>query len=402
MSGPHRIGIFAGIGLVSVLMGCRETGVKVYHEPPSVTVTSPSDGSFFYVGQSIQFIALVQSTGDDLTDLTHEWMASSELLCEAEAVPADGQPDCVTTFSDSGSFSVEVTVTDTRLDRASASTTVEILDNEPPEITVITPIEGDLFATDELIVFEASVSDAEESPEELTVYISSNLDGDLSLSGTPSTSGEWTAGGYLTTGSHLLTFWVEDSYGQSDQDTVIVEVYDHGPPTASSVNILPSPAYTIDDLEADVQGWVDLDEADEAYIYTWYLSDETGAMVEDSSETTGSYPYGKTNRGDMVQVEVVPYNEYGEGDSLVSPTITIQNSPPVAPVIVITPSSPQPSENLFCEIVTDSVDDDDDAISYGYVWYLNGSDAGIYTSVVTSDLTTHGDTWECVVTPNDG
>ena len=170
------------------------------------------------------------------------------------------------------------------------------------------------------------MSDAEESPENLTVYVSSSIDGEIDLSGIPSSSGEWTAGGYLTSGVHLLTFWVEDSFGLSDQDTVSVEVYAHGPPSATSVNITPTPAYTIHDLTADVQGWTDMEGGPEQYRYTWYITDETGTLIEDSSETTGSFPYGKTTRGDLVQVEVTPYNAYGDGDTLSSPTIAIENS----------------------------------------------------------------------------
>ena len=132
MFGSHRTGFVAGLALTAFALGCRETGVKIYHEPPSVTITSPSDGTNYYAGESIEFIALVQSTGDDLTEITHEWMAGSDLICESAPVPADGQPSCVHAFTEPGVQSVEITVTDTRLDRASATSTVTILDNEPP------------------------------------------------------------------------------------------------------------------------------------------------------------------------------------------------------------------------------------------------------------------------------
>ena len=198
MFGSHHTGFVAGLATAFAL-GCRETGVKIYHEPPSVTITSPSDGTNYYAGESIEFIALVQSTeGDDLTDITHEWMAGSDLICESAPVPADGQPSCVHAFTESGVQSVEITVTDTRLDRASATSTVTILDNEPPPRHHHLTEQSELFSVDDLIIFEAAVSDAEESPENLTVYVSSSIDGELDLSGTLGSSGEWTAGGYLT------------------------------------------------------------------------------------------------------------------------------------------------------------------------------------------------------------
>ena len=126
MFGSHRTGFVAGLALTAFALGCRETGVKIYHEPPSVTITSPSDGTNYYAGESIEFIALVQSTGDDLTEITHEWMAGSDLICESAPVPADGQPSCVHAFTEPGVQSVEITLTDTRLDRASATSTVNL------------------------------------------------------------------------------------------------------------------------------------------------------------------------------------------------------------------------------------------------------------------------------------
>ena len=53
MFGSQRTGIAAGLWVAVCAFGCRETGVKIYHEPPSVTITSPSDGTNYYAGESI-------------------------------------------------------------------------------------------------------------------------------------------------------------------------------------------------------------------------------------------------------------------------------------------------------------------------------------------------------------
>ena len=145
------------------------------------------------------------------------------------------------------------------------------------------------------------------------------------------------------------------------------------------------------------QGWFDLDGAPERYDYEWTVN---GTV--DLGESTDTYPPGKTTRGDLIQVTLVPFNEYGDGDSVASPTIEIANTPPEAPTISITPVSPEPSDPLQCNINTPSADADGDSVSYVYEWYLNGAITSETSSVVASGLSVHGDLWECVVRGFDG
>jgi hypothetical protein len=121
-----------GVGMVGV--ACSSNGLKVLEQPPSVVITEPSAGSSFYEGQAVNFVALVEAggDGDDVTDVMHMWVSGNITMCESDNVGGDGYAYCSYAFTDVGEHTVEITVTDSRSDRAKASTTVIIVDNTPP------------------------------------------------------------------------------------------------------------------------------------------------------------------------------------------------------------------------------------------------------------------------------
>ena len=405
-----QTGLRTGATLVfaTLTLGCSDNKLGVVRNPPSVTITAPTPGSQFYEGQNIEFEALVEpyDSDEDVTTISHRWVTGNETMCEDDAFGSDNYGYCDFTFSVVGLKTVQVTVTDQRGDRSQAEVEVEVIDNTPPDIEIIDPEDGIWVANDELLVIEALVSDLEEDPQNLGVVLESNLDGVLNEAATPDSSGSYQGPVTIPTpGQHLITARAEDSYGQSAQDAITVNVYEHGPPSADSVRITPNPAVTTDTLYAEVQGWEDLDGFDEAYRFEWYITyvdDTGGGEFLDTSETTEEYPSGKTEKGDLIRVMAYPFNDYGEGDPLSSTTLEISNSPPTAPGVSISPTAPEPEDDLRCQVDTASFDDDGDFVTYAYAWYRNGSLTPDITNVLDASLTANGDVWECVVTPNDG
>jgi hypothetical protein len=72
-------------------------------------------------------------------------------------------------------------------------------------------------------------------------------------------------------------------------------------------------------------------------------------------------------------------------------------------VVDVTPDSPYTTDDLLCSITTPSTDADGDTVSYSYAWYKDDVlQASLTTNTVDDTLTTKGETWKCVVTPNDG
>ena len=487
-------GIWIALSGLLMLVGCQDKGLTVLIQPPIVTIVEPVYDASFYEGESVLFKALVAG-GDvdsDLTLFTHQWSADSTTACESAAVNADGSATCSIAFDDPGFHVVQVTVIDDARQTAVATVRVDILVNTPPVIEILEPETDDVFAPGDLIVFEASVSDAEDDPDDLVVTFNSSRDGDLTVSSSPDSAGAFSfALDSLSSGSHLITLKVTDTASQVGSDTVTIDVNGRpGPPTVSitpdptvsgqsreaiidtpsvdpegdsvqyrydwyrdavlyssgtnakvpagltirdeywevyvypydvsptlpgdpglatitilnsapritSVAITPSPADTTNDLLCNAGGYFDQDGDTAAYTYTWRLNG-----TADSAETADTYPAEKTTRGDLMQCQMTPFDAFDTGIAVLSGTLAIDNSLPTAPVVAITPSSPEPDDDLYCEILTDSSDaDPSDIVSYSYAWYQNGTLTSETTNLVADSTTVDGDTWQCIVTPNDG
>ena len=86
-------------------------------------------------------------------------------------------------------------------------------------------------------------------------------------------------------------------------------------------------------------------------------------------------------------------------------------SPPTAPGITISPTTPYPSDSLTCIITTasTSVDPLETGITYTYKWYKNGalqsgltkSNTTAATYTISYTNTSAGEQWKCEVTPKN-
>lgn len=384
--------------LVLSLLACNDNGVTVHHEPPSVAIFEPADGTQFYEEQLIEFRAEVATLdGSSVEDLTHRWTAGSTTLCEESYVPAEGIATCVGDFSSAGEYQVTVTVTDPRLDRATDTVTVNVRYNNPPEITLSAPAEGAVLPPDESVVLRAFMADAEDEADELLVSLKSSIDGEIALAETsPATSGDYATQVELSDGAHLLTLTVTDTAGKTGQASVSVKK-GNGAPRIDTVSIDPNPLLSIDTATCVPSGWTDEDGDPERYTYQWFLDE-----VEATTETTNKFPYGKTSKGDALRCTATPYDDYNVGSTVSSSTVIVENSPPTTPSIIIDPSPAQPEDDLTCTVTTHSTDEDGDTITYAFSWTRNGTATSHTSAVVGSGDTAHGDTWACTVTPNDG
>jgi hypothetical protein len=94
----------------------------------------------------------------------------------------------------------------------------------------------------------------------------------------------------------------------------------------------------------------------------------------------------------------------------VSTSVTVGSGHPSAPAVDVTPDNPQPGDDLTCTIMIQSTDDDEASIRYTYKWYkynvvqpdLTVENTVSLTNTIDGSSTSAGETWKCVVTPNDG
>jgi hypothetical protein len=78
------------------------------------------------------------------------------------------------------------------------------------------------------------------------------------------------------------------------------------------------------------------------------------------------------------------------------------NNPPTQPTVTIAPTAPTAKDALKAT-ASASVDPDGDPVTYSYQWYRNGKlQTGRTYPTLAAQWTKAGQTWKCVVTPNDG
>ncbi len=371
-------------------------------QPPDLIIEQPTTGTQVYAGSEVEFIASVFiNDGSSYDQFSYYWNSVTDTLCPPVMLDETLYAYCIGEFTELGSQTAKIILTKNGALAAEAEVEFEVIYNEPPSIEITAPQENAYFSTGALIEFVAQVSDTESTPDNLMVFIESSLDGVLASEDYATSSGEYSTAVQLSAGQHYITMTVTDESQSTDEASIIVNVEEPGPPDLSGVAIDPHNPTTIDTLTAIPQGWSDYTNDPEQYYFRWYILDEDDIPQLDPTEMTETYPASKTTKGDRIQVEVVPYNSIGEGDSEFSTTIEVLNTPPTPPTVEISPDPAQPGETLYCE-GTDATDEDDDTISYEYVWLVNGMDIMEHFYILDGSLTSHGDFVECQVRAFDG
>jgi alpha-tubulin suppressor-like RCC1 family protein len=167
-------------------------------------------------------------------------------------------------------------------------------------------------------------------------------------------------------------------------------------PTAALVRVEPVGAQTLDPLTCVIEtASVDLDGDPISYFFSWTVD---GVDAEVEGAAVGA---DRTTRGEVWSCTVVANDGIGDGPGG-SGAVTIGNTPPSAPQIVVTPNPPILQNNLDCQIDVPSEDEDLDEVTYLYTWLVNGGPTGYSGESVPWYATSMGDEWVCKVTPNDG
>ncbi len=140
--------------------------------------------------------------------------------------------------------------------------------------------------------------------------------------------------------------------------------------------------------------------------YTWLVDDEEVAGQ------TGESLDGEDHfdKGQEVSVVVVATAAGVSSDPFPSAAVEVLNSAPGVPAIAVSPNSPTAGHDLVCEIITESIDDDGDPVSYAVTWTdgtgadrtADAVDGVLVAGTIPSAVTSPGETWTCSVVASDG
>jgi hypothetical protein len=332
-------------------------------------------------------------SSDDLVVTAERFDADGDTVGLDFSWTRDGQPtghsgDTVPA-ADTGRFQVwEVTVvpSDGELQGEPAVASVSIA-NTPPEVTSLT-ISPTTAYEDDVIRVQASFDDADN--DSINVVYAWYVDGSLTLEGSATTM----SGAYFDKHQQIVVE-VTPSDSLDVGETVRTETVSvlNSLPTASSVSIEPSELFEGSVASCVVEGLEDVDGDEITSVITWTVN---GATASHDETIDG----GVFSRGDTVSCALDTHDGEDDGPTLVSSTLTVQNS---LPVIASVSTSPDPAYegDTLSATLTGTVDDDGDAVSLAYAWYVDGSLVSSASSLSSALFDKH-DEVVVEVTPHDG
>ncbi len=249
--------------------------VEVPNEAPTVSITSPPDGSEYDEDTLVAFAAMVDDDRDPNETLYLIWQSDIDGQLEDGTV---AQPDGTVTFVTAnltpGNHAITLTVVDSEAEEASDIVELTIIDvPDAPEITILHPVAGEYGIEDEAFEFEAFVSDEQDAPEDMLVYFASDhpeVDGDF-CEATPDVSGRVSCDFALPVGDHFVELEVVDMDGFTAMATAYFEVIpgtavdddgdgwteNQGDCDDTDSSVHPTAPEVLNDVDDDCDGTVD-------------------------------------------------------------------------------------------------------------------------------------------------
>ena len=409
MPGPVRISTVGALFVPLAVTACSEgkdATITVSNSEPTATISSHIDGDRILEGVETEFRGVVSDPEDAYDSLLVTWTAGGTAICPEQPAVADGTTTCTFALTRADSGEVSLLVKDTRGASAVAKVTLDVLPTNPPSIEITGPAEGRRYYTDVPLLFTAEVNDPESDPEELSVVWESDQQGELAIDA-PTTSGQIEGEVYLSEGNHIVTVRAEDPQGNTDTDSIFLEV--GGPNTPPSCTFDAPVADTVIETGEVVllQGTVDDVDVGPAGLSVAFSSSEDGALGSATPDSDGSVLYAADNLSTGTHALTLTATD--DAGSTCSASTTVRIAEP--PFVRIT--SPPPGEEFndgetvtFIGTATDN-EDANDTLSVSWESSLDGTfNTGAPDSsgsVAASQVLTVGDhEIRLIVTDSDG
>lgn len=388
--------------MLLVLAACEpDTTVTKFTKPPVVTIETPTSGTAVDEGVAVNMRARVvdEVFETSLSSISATWAVNGGAMCEGAVFDVNGISECTAVFA-RGDAQISITAINPDGESAIATSDIVVNKNDPPTAEIVTPIFGEEYYANQLTLFEGSVSDGEDLPEEMSVEWKSSLDGVLAIATTPSSDGKTTGTQQLSEGEHEIVLTVTDSTGRTGSDTTTIVVAAGARPELNLVSPASGDRVNIGDIvyfEATVS---DPEDAPDDLSFSWE-SDIDGVFSTQGAGSDGTASFSYDGLGHGVHTITV-YATDTDGITARDSATLYVNEPPEAPTVHITPDPAGSGDALTVVVDSPSYDADGDTITYTYFWYLNGIDSGLTSNPLPASATTRGDIWTVYVVPNDG
>jgi hypothetical protein len=228
----------ATLPLLALLGACSDAGVTKFNATPTAEITSHVDGDTVREGYPEALRGVVGDPNHDVDELTVHWFIDGAEACVDELPEADGTVNCEADFVPGGG-EVVLEVRDPDGDAATARVTLSVQATDAPTADITAPTSDGVYYSDQLTVFEGTISDGEDDPGSLGVVWESGLDGVLTGGfDEPDSEGALLGSTTLSEGEHFLTLTVTDTTGKEGRDSVTFMV---GPANSTPTCAITAP-----------------------------------------------------------------------------------------------------------------------------------------------------------------
>lgn len=177
----------------------------------------------------------------------------------------------------------------------------------------------------------------------------------------------------------------------------------NGRPVVTAVELTPSSVRTNGTLEAVYIADDPDDDLIEDVTYRWLVN---GVALTTGGKTLGGFT--GFDKDESVVVEVTVSDGTDLSEPAASDPVVVDNTPPTAPEISISPAEPSEDDDLVCGIALAATDEDGDALEYTFTWDVDGRFAEGHGhtdhdgDTVLASQTDADEFWTCTVTASDG
>lgn len=357
------------------------------NDPPTCAITGPETGSVGAEGELIIFTGTADDRNVTPDFLDVAWSSDKDGDIGTSTPTSAGEITFPYSELTVNTHVVTMTVTDELGETCTTDTVFTV--GTSPVLTITVPSDGAVLDHSAAVVFEATVSDNEDLPNEVALSWESDIDGVFSTDGADSSGAVTTSIDSLSAGDQVVTVTATDTDGLFVTDTVSFNL--RTAPTTPTVTIEPDPATTDQMLVATASGSEDPEDPGAVtYAYQWF---EDGTLSAESSSTT--FPATATGKHHTYRVQVIA------SDGLVESAFgyaeaSVINSDPELSGPTLSATTVIEGDVLTCSATATDIDPEDSP-TVTYAW-SDGSAGATYT-VGASDAV--DSTIACTATADD-
>ena len=269
------------------LFACNsDKGVTVFNSPPVAEITSHSDGDTVYEGYAVSFVAALSDNNHNNADLIARWTANGEELCPYTPPDENGDSTCTIAIQ-IDQTKIKIEVKDPGNKTGDSEVTLDIVPTEAPDATISTPTANGIYYSDRLITFSGVATDAEDSPQDLTITWESSVDGPLAITSNINQDGELEGVANLSEGEHYITLSVEDTTEKTTTDSVVINVGgSNTPPSCGITTPVDGSQFSRGEI-IEFQGLATDTNTPANLLDVQWISDQQGALTQSIPDNSG-------------------------------------------------------------------------------------------------------------------